>query len=70
MCTKSGKKNGTVETRPKSGRLPIFNYRKRRELGRVVRERPHASPNKIRNLISTKASESTVRSELKKLDRV
>lgn len=64
------KKYGTVETRPKSGRPVIFNYRKRRELGRVVRERSHASPNEIRKLISTKASESTVRSELKKFDRV
>ncbi|CEG82179.1 hypothetical protein RMATCC62417_16289 [Rhizopus microsporus] len=61
------KKNGTVETKPRSGRPPIFNDRKRRELGRVVRANHRATLKEIRQLISTKACEDTIRKELKKL---
>ncbi|CEI97643.1 hypothetical protein RMCBS344292_11773 [Rhizopus microsporus] len=61
------KKNGTVETKPRSGRSPIFNDRKRRELGRVVRANNRATLKEIGQLISTKACEDTIRKELKKL---
>ena len=61
------KKHGTVETKPRSGRPPIFNDRKRRELGRVVRANSCATLQEIGQLISTKACEDTIRKELKKL---
>jgi transposase len=61
------KKNGTVETKPRSGRPPIFNDRKRRGLGRVVRANRRATLKEIRQLISTKACEDTIHNELKKL---
>jgi transposase len=60
------KKNGTVEIKPKSGRPPIFNDRKRRELGRVVRASSRATLKEISQLISAKASEDTIRNELRK----
>ncbi|CEG70231.1 hypothetical protein RMATCC62417_06167 [Rhizopus microsporus] len=49
-----------------SGRS-IFNDRKRRELGRVVRANRRATLKEISQLISTKACEDTIRNELKKL---
>ncbi|ORE10962.1 hypothetical protein BCV72DRAFT_169786, partial [Rhizopus microsporus var. microsporus] len=58
---------GTVEIKPKSGRSPLFNDRKRRELGRAVRANRLALLNEIRHLISTKASERAIRRELRKL---
>ncbi|CEI92535.1 hypothetical protein RMCBS344292_18422 [Rhizopus microsporus] len=61
------KKNGTVETKPKSGRPPIFNVRKRRELGRVVRANRRATLKEISQLISAKACEDTIHNKLKKL---
>ncbi|CEG66532.1 hypothetical protein RMATCC62417_03092 [Rhizopus microsporus] len=61
------KKNGTVESKLRSGRPPIFNDRKRRELRRVVRSNSRATLKEIRQLISTKACENTIRNELKKL---
>ncbi|ORE01194.1 hypothetical protein BCV72DRAFT_322706 [Rhizopus microsporus var. microsporus] len=61
------KKNETVETKRRSGRPLIFNYRKRRELGRIVRANRRATLKEIRQLISTKACEDTIRKELKKL---
>ncbi|KAG1178407.1 hypothetical protein G6F70_001538 [Rhizopus microsporus] len=51
----------------RSGRPPIFNDRKRRELGRVVRASRRATLKEISQLISTKACEDTIRNELKKL---
>ncbi|CEI96676.1 hypothetical protein RMCBS344292_10833 [Rhizopus microsporus] len=46
---------------------PIFNDRKRRKLGRVVRASRRATLKEISQLISTKACEDTIRNELKKL---
>ena len=60
------KKHEKVETKPKSGRS-IFNDRKRRELGRVVRANRRATLKEISQLISTKACEDTIRNDLKKL---
>ena len=54
------KKNETVGTKPKYGRPPIFNYRKRRGLGRVVRANRRATLKEISQLISTKACEDTI----------
>ncbi|CEG82532.1 hypothetical protein RMATCC62417_16591 [Rhizopus microsporus] len=64
------KKNGTVETKRSSERPPIFNDRKRRELGRVVRANRRAALKEIRQLISTNACKDTIRKELKKLGYV
>ncbi|CEG76292.1 hypothetical protein RMATCC62417_11209 [Rhizopus microsporus] len=50
------KKNGTVEIKSKPGRPPLFNDRKRRELGNLVRVNRRAPLNEIRRLISAKAS--------------
>ncbi|KAG1199766.1 hypothetical protein G6F70_004633 [Rhizopus microsporus] len=50
-----------------SGRPPTFNDRKRRELGRVARANRRATLKEIRQLISTKACENTIRNELKKI---
>ncbi|CEG68852.1 hypothetical protein RMATCC62417_05027 [Rhizopus microsporus] len=61
------KKNRTVETKPRPGRPSIFNDKKRRELGRVVRANRRATLKVISQEISTKASERTIRRELKKL---
>ena len=61
------KKNGTIETKPKSGRPPIFNDRKRRELGRAVRANSRSSLSEISQIINTKASERTIRGKLRKL---
>ncbi|CEG63234.1 hypothetical protein RMATCC62417_00410 [Rhizopus microsporus] len=55
------------QTKPRSGRPPIFNDRKRRELGRVVRANRRATLREISQLISTKASERTIHRELRKL---
>lgn len=52
---------------PKPGRLPIFNDRKRRELGRVVRANRCATFKEISQLISIKISEDTIRNKLRKL---
>jgi transposase len=60
-------KTGTVETKPKPGSPPIFNDRKRRELVRVARANRCATLKEISQLISTKASEDTIRNELRKL---
>ncbi|CAO3684282.1 unnamed protein product [Rhizopus microsporus] len=62
------KKNGTAETKSRSGRPPLFNDRKRRELGRVVRANSCVTLEEISQLISTKASEKTIRRELRKLE--
>jgi hypothetical protein len=67
MCINSGKKTGTVETKPKPGRFPIFNDKKRRELGRIARPNRRATLKRISQLISTKASVNTIRNELKKI---
>ena len=64
------KKNGTVETKPKSGMPPIFNDRKRRELGGVVRASRRAILKEISQVFNTKASVNTIRNELKKLGYV
>ncbi|KAG1175097.1 hypothetical protein G6F70_001187 [Rhizopus microsporus] len=61
------RQNGTVEIKPKSGCPPLFNDRKSRDLGRVTRANRRAPLNEIRQLISTKACEDTIRKELKKL---
>jgi hypothetical protein len=53
--------------KPKLGRPPLFNDRKRRELGRAVRANRRAPFNEIRHLISTRAFERTIRRELRKL---
>ena len=62
----NGKKNGTVETKPRFGRPPIFNDRKRRELRRVVRTNCRATLKEISQLISSKVCEDTICNELKK----
>ncbi|KAG1178560.1 hypothetical protein G6F70_001568 [Rhizopus microsporus] len=61
------KENGTVETKPRPGRPPIFNDGKIRELKRVVRTNRRAALKEISQEISTKASERTIGNELKNL---
>ncbi|CEI93337.1 hypothetical protein RMCBS344292_07576 [Rhizopus microsporus] len=53
--------------KPRSGRRPILNDRKRRELRRVICANRRATLSEISQLISTKACEDTIRNELKKL---
>ena len=52
--------------KPRSGRRPILNDRKRRELRRVICANRRATLSEISQLISTKACEDTIRNELKK----